>query len=276
MRDLNQLRELVERAGAIYEGGNPPKALELLANIQFDQEQKGDAIYARFLCIRGSAEAEIGQLGPATRSFEEALEYHRVREQNSEMGLIYFNLGNVHRYASQVQDAEQNFCKAFEHFKEASNPIMMAIVCVSLGNMFANVGNWASVHTWLAELDALMLDDQELQPATLWSKRSLQVKLAILDGDDALAIQLGRQAVDAAARSGIQTYQAESLLSLSVSLARTGEIREARSQILKARELLLMHPHPASKELLREAQATLMRIENLALAFGAVSDSAEQ
>lgn len=264
----DDIRAAVAKAAQVYESGNRMEALKLLSDIDFDEEGKGDPLYAWFLCVRGSAHAELRQLEPAAEAFEEALEFYRIRNATSKMALIHFNLGNVHKYASRHQEAEEHYQKSIACFEEVGETMTRLLVWLSLGNMLADHGDWDRSRECLKETDALLPDDSELHPDVLWSKRSLQVKMAIIDGKEDLAVELGRQAVEAGARLSASNYEAESLVLLSETLARRGETREARRLALRARELLTSPADRRGQDILRRARAAVVKIDNLDFAFG--------
>ena len=274
MEDLAEIRAVVDRAEQIYGSGHRVEALALLKDVKFSGESMEDPLYARFLCARGAAEAETGQTQAAAASFESALEYHRARNQKSEMGVILFNLGNVAKYSGRLRDAEDNYGRAIDCFQDAGEKQMVVLAGLSLSNLIADGGDWDRCRASLGVACAA-LDDDQLQPGVLWSKRFLQMKLAIADGDEAVAVERGRQAAEAAARAGDAINEAESLVALAVTLARRGETREARNCALRAREALRDGSGKHTDKLRRKVRATLMKINNLDFAFSAAATGTE-
>lgn len=268
MSTAAQIQELVERADQVYASGDPVGALAILDGIEFDEGAKADNIYGRYLAVLGSAQAESGQLEAAASTFNEALKFHGSRGEQEGLGLAYLNLGNVSRYASHTDDAERYYRQAIEHYASRQHGPMLAMAWLQLGNLVSAEGNWQVARESLSEIAKCFPDGVSLPHSLLWSKLTLEAKLAVVDGDDASAVALLRKAVEASAASGDQTYQAESLTSFAEVLARNGEIEEARSCLTKALHICGLVTGAHADQLRRQTRAALMKVNNLDFAFG--------
>ncbi len=260
MDSHQKLRETIDRAANLYEAGDSVAALSLLSSLKFDGDVKKSPLFGRFLCVLGSAQAELGHTDHAIGTFELALQCEMSHGDTEQIGLLNFNLGNVFKYAGNHRNASVSYEKAVENFQAIANYQMLLMTLLALAHTASELSDWSGVRDYLKRCTAITIADELLNPAVAWSRHSLQAQLARVDAEEQVAVEHARKAVYFARMTGLPRYSGESLIGLAELLARAGQLEEARALATEARSILRTSSEQRATLLGVQAQQLLARL----------------
>ena len=131
--------ERIRRASEVYDSGCAKDAADDLLTVEFTANEKDSKLYATYCVNLGSALAESGRFQLAIKYFTEAEKYYEMSNLQSDLGLIFFNLGNVHRYIIACRVASSYYSKALEYFRRVGDVACQVTTHLTFANFLADI-----------------------------------------------------------------------------------------------------------------------------------------
>lgn len=232
---------------------------------------------ARSLVAAGEAEEAVGRLNAAERLYGRAAEVGRRPRDRQAEGLALRRLGRVARLRGRLHESRALYARGFDVAEAQRDEEGMIVACQGLGNVLVEQGRWSEAESWY--LRGLQLVGSEEPSRHLWQFQSNLSAVSRRAGrleDSARWLAEARDTVETLGDAGGRAYvlNAEGMLRAAsrdfagAEAAYGDALQHSQTTAETARILVNLSEALVKQEKISEADQTLRRLEQIALAQG--------